>query len=423
MPYTLISSVGTGMYKDKKYQETTYVFPDGKSFQTRLFLESLIRCKYRDINTLILVGTETSSWDALIDDSIDEQLWLCVYEKVSTEGIKPTDALIPEIAKHISARFDGIKVILKVHTPRIDSDTTEQIFQTYNSLVPEIEKGNDILFDITHGFRSMPILLYQALQYSVSQNENINQVELVYGEYNPTSKNSAVRNLSSYWRYSQITDAISIFKNKLDGTRLASLIKNDYDKVAKTITAITEIVQTNFSLQIIDVIARINNLNLDGQDDAPFWFKDIGTFLLDIKKLKSKSKARTLYNYAEFLFEKKMNVQALIALELSVETAFAEKYGDETAVGNYEWWRDFKTKMPGRSESLKEKVINSFAIDEKQKKEMRHHLIILEIRRNSSAHGGARDRNSDGAPSAANIPNIFKSGYLCVGKVLELLDL
>ena len=195
MPYTLISSVGTGMYKDG-YRQTTYTFPDGKTFETRLFLEAILKCKYREIDSVILVGTQTSSWDALVDNSIDNDLWEQVFSATNQgEGIDGANPLIHRLEEYLSNRFANIKFIIKIHTDKVDFDTAESIFKTYNSLVPTIKKENHVLFDITHGFRSMPILLYQALQYSFTQSESLQNVELVYGEYNINTRISIVRTL------------------------------------------------------------------------------------------------------------------------------------------------------------------------------------------------------------------------------------
>lgn len=86
---------------------------------------------------------------------------------------------------------------LKVHTQNIDFDTSEEVFACYKSLVPEIADDSDILFDITHGFRSMPILMYQTLQFVFSNNQS-RKVELVYGEYIQSVDISYVRDLSKY---------------------------------------------------------------------------------------------------------------------------------------------------------------------------------------------------------------------------------
>ena len=53
MAYTLISCVGTGMFlnkstNEKEYRETTYQFPNGNKKTTKVFLEALVSCSYRN---------------------------------------------------------------------------------------------------------------------------------------------------------------------------------------------------------------------------------------------------------------------------------------------------------------------------------------------------------------------------------------
>lgn len=153
MSYTLISSVGTGMYKEG-YRKTVYCFPSGEKIETHIFLNALLKNKYRDISKIILVGTVTSGWDMLID--VDDELWVKVCEAKENDSID--QSIISEIETYLSNKLN-ISVVIKYHTDRIVNETSEEIFNLYSSIIPEITDEN-ILFDITHGFRSMPILLY-----------------------------------------------------------------------------------------------------------------------------------------------------------------------------------------------------------------------------------------------------------------------
>lgn len=127
----------------------------------------------------------------------------------------------------------NIQVKIFIHTDKIDFDTTEEIFKEYNTIIPYVEKDTDILFDITHGFRTMPILMYQTLQFAARKDNVFRNVELIYGEYIENEKISYVRDLSNYWYYARITDAISIFKSKLDGFDLSNLLGKEYEKYSK----------------------------------------------------------------------------------------------------------------------------------------------------------------------------------------------
>lgn len=251
MKTTLISFIGTGLQSKNGdgYENTNYVFPVRKNITTNIFLKALLETRYRNFSKIVLVGTVTSGWDMLVED--DEDLWLKVREAKEKNLI--SGEIISEVEKHVSQKT-GIPVIIKYHTDVIDDDTSQNIFDLYSSIVPEINDEN-ILFDITHSFRSMPILLYQALQFSVSQNPKIKNVEIVYGEFKTEEKLSYVRDLSSYWKYSQISDALYVFNQKLDGFRLADLILDEWEAGSKAIRRFSEVVQTNFCLQIADVAA------------------------------------------------------------------------------------------------------------------------------------------------------------------------
>ncbi|MBJ2355641.1 hypothetical protein JF818_04285, partial [Sphaerochaeta sp. S2] len=59
MPYTLISSIGTGMYKKAEndstgYRLTRYQFPGGNLIASRLFIFSILESKNWDIDQVIL---------------------------------------------------------------------------------------------------------------------------------------------------------------------------------------------------------------------------------------------------------------------------------------------------------------------------------------------------------------------------------
>ena len=185
MAYTLISFVGTGIKKDGEYQSTRYVFPDKKEFETKKFAEALLELEYRNFSKVIFLGTTTSAWEMFAEGNDD----LCMKLMEARSDKSFSEELKKELENYLSEKLH-IPVVIKYHTDRIDEDTSLEIFNLYSSIVPEITDEN-ILVDITHSFRSMPIMLYQAMQFSVSQNEKIKNVELVYGEYRANAcKNS-----------------------------------------------------------------------------------------------------------------------------------------------------------------------------------------------------------------------------------------
>ncbi len=409
---TLITSIGTGMYKKEGgYRITTYLFNNGKTYESRLFFDAILKTEFKPIKKIIFIGTYTSSWDVLIDDKKDSNLWADVYEEINEKGLSPDSELIPKIKAHLKEQY-SVEIEILIHTNIIDADTTEEIFNIYKSVVPYIREDSNVLFDITHGFRSMPILMYQALQFASNGKTELQNVELIYGEYIENEKISYVRDLSKYWHYARITDAISVFKAKLDGFALANLLEKEYSSYSKVINKISGIVQTNFCLQIIEVLSQLKNVLAENHETPPFWFSDIKSFLADFyKKIYSlKSEARTIFNFAKYLRERDLNTQAIISLQIAVETACAEKSDNpEKNKGNYDFWQS-------EGKITRKEVISSDC-------GLKRQILNLESFRNQIAHGGAKDNKTNASPSSDSIAKNFDSGTKGVETFLSKLGL
>ena len=423
MAYTLISCVGTGMFydkvtNDKGYRETVYQFSDEKTIKTKIFLEALLSCDERcisgNLNKIILVGTTTSNWGALIESyatlSPDiDALYFSLYED-DKNGKGISDSNRKPLEECLSHQLN-VPVKLFITEPKIDDSTAFSLFTLLHNISPEIDKDSNVLFDITHGFRSIPLLVYQALQYTLGAADSSNRkVELVYGEYVDENKKSYVRNLSKYWTFSQLSDALNVFNTKLDGFRLAELIEEVWPKGSKAIKKFSEIVQTNFSLQIIEVNNQLkNSLSAFPQPD-PDWLSPVKDSIEKIVSLiDEKSVPRTLYNYSKFLYDHHLNVQAVITLQVAVETSIVERYDPQKKYGDYDWWKN------SGSEIL-------FRIKGDAWKDMGNPLTNLEFFRNQIAHGGSKN-NEGNFPQAANIPNIYKSGRRGVKALFEHLGI
>ena len=182
--------------------------------------------------------------------------------------------------------------------------------------------------------------MYQNLQFLFSNNIS-RKIEIVYGEYIKDREISFVRDLTNFWTLGQIKDAKDLFEKKLDGFKLAELIKGYWTKGSKAIKSLSEIVQTNFSLQIFEVARQIKNAIAAYPKNAPVWLSNIKAILESLVAIIDENhKARSLYNYSKFLYEHNLNVQAVITLQVAVEAAVVSAYHDENKLGDYEWWQD-----------------------------------------------------------------------------------
>ena len=179
------------------------------------------------------------------------------------------------IINALRARYESVKFTIKPHTPVIGRDTIESVFNTYLDTAREVKKDTQLMLDITHGFRSMPLLIWQALQLL---SESFAEVSILYGEHSPVDKISYIRDLSAYWSLSEIIKAQYSFINNLDGFALSKHIETCWGQGAKAIQSFSEIVAANFALQVPGVLKQINNALNELPDDAPRWVCEVAKF-------------------------------------------------------------------------------------------------------------------------------------------------
>ncbi|MCR5765241.1 MAG: TM1812 family CRISPR-associated protein, partial [Treponema sp.] len=307
--------------------------------------------------------------------------------------------------------------------------TSQEVFKVYRSIIPDINldpENDSILFDITHGFRSMATLMYQALQFSFSKIQNI---ELVYGEFISRDQISYVRNLSSYVPYAKAADAISIFNSKLDATNLISCIKAEWPDGADALEKFSKVVQANFSLQIQETLNQINNAIKALPAEKSTILQDVVDALQPICNLRDERMSRTIYNYARFQYEHGLIVQSIISLQIAVETAIAERYevkdaaGNNTSIGDYLWYYGgYRYDNSGNKITIKAIGSPKLKAIWNTNMKMKQKLRNLEHFRNQVAHGGARNPDTGGFPLVQNLAAQYTSGKEGVELLFRYLD-
>jgi len=404
------------MYKKEGgYRETTYKFPDtGRENTTTLFLNAIFEEEYRPIKQVILVGTRTSSWDMFIaDPNNNEDLFLKIHEdcRNKEKGIDADSIIVLE--KKLSEWHNNIPFKIIVHTNEINQENVEKIFSAYGEIPKLLASDTGILFDISHGFRSMPLLVFQSLQLNASKIFG-RRVELIYGEYIEDEKISYVRDLSKYWEYYEIGSAIKLFEEKLDGKILAEKIMPFWESGAKFLIRLSEIVECNFSLQIPEALKQLKNAIVAYTESGnQQWVTDVKDMLvkiyndLSVEKGEEYPVARTIWKYSNILREKKLITQAVIALHVVVETIIAEKFAPDQPekIGDYRWFNGYYDEQKKRKiEGVGEKKLRQIC---KKNKQLGITISKLEGFRNRIAHGGGKDKKGN-YPHQANTKGILE---------------
>lgn len=193
----VISFLGFNQYG---YTETTYVNPDKtKKFKTAIFQEAIVDFYKPDAFYVLLTKTAKEG----ISNNATESTWETL--KKSLEG---------------KVDLHSIENIPEGHT-------TEDIWQLFEKLTSFIEQDDEVLFDITHGFRSLPVLALIAVSY-LRVVRNVKIVGLIYGAFDAKNKETnetPTFDLLPIVGLLQWTTATDQFIKTGNGQVLASLLK------------------------------------------------------------------------------------------------------------------------------------------------------------------------------------------------------
>ncbi len=172
MAKILLTFIGTG-----KYEEAIYYFRDN-SYRTKYIQEALVNIFDNDIDKVILVGTEKSR-EAHFND---------IKEKINKKSI---DELI------IKNGFNE-----------------EEFKENFKMIYEKINEGDEIIFDITHSYRSIPLFVV-TLGFYLKVLKNIKINKILYGAFEKIYEDNPGKNTTKEIeidnRKAPIVDATYVF--------------------------------------------------------------------------------------------------------------------------------------------------------------------------------------------------------------------
>jgi CRISPR-associated Csx2 family protein len=175
----LISFLGKSLL-DKKtgYRPARYRFDDGEVIETAFFGLALVRKMRPD--RLLLLGTAGSMWEVLVESQIDDDRLeaerLALIDAVRENRV--TDELLAPLAGVIGERV-GCPVDLRVIPYGHDAAGQAQILDTVARAV-SAAKARQVLLDVTHGLRHLPMLALVAAFY-LEHVARVRVADILYG--------------------------------------------------------------------------------------------------------------------------------------------------------------------------------------------------------------------------------------------------
>ncbi len=153
---TLISFLGKNRRDPVHgYQRASYEFADGARVKTAFFGAALVQ-RLKPARTLLL-GTAGSMWDAL-DVDPDAPEWAELVE--ATEQATVDQDLLDRVSLRAREAMPGAELVLIPY----GRDEAAQVDLLAN-LAARVGQGEQVVLDITHGFRHLPLLALVAARY------------------------------------------------------------------------------------------------------------------------------------------------------------------------------------------------------------------------------------------------------------------
>lgn len=153
---TLISFLGKNRGDSATgYQRATYAFDDGQRVQTPFFGSALMQ-RLRPTRMLLL-GTAGSMWDVL-DFDTEAPEWAELTE--ASESAAVTQELLDRVSTRTRGAMQGAELVLITYC----RNEIEQM-ELLADLAARVVEGEEVVLDITHGFRHLPLLALVAARY------------------------------------------------------------------------------------------------------------------------------------------------------------------------------------------------------------------------------------------------------------------
>jgi CRISPR-associated Csx2 family protein len=123
------------------------------------------------------------------------------------------------------AQFMSEENIHEVSIPEGKSEA--ELWQIFDAITKVVQEGDAIVLDITHGFRSLPLLAVLSVAY-LRQVCGVSQVRILYGAFearNPQDNSTPVFDLTPFVSLLDWLTAAKMFMETGDGRELARLIR------------------------------------------------------------------------------------------------------------------------------------------------------------------------------------------------------
>jgi CRISPR-associated Csx2 family protein len=333
MSKVVISFLGTGGYQDQttmarsEYRVADYQIDSSEIYTTEFVSDALM--KHYKADKIICIGTLKSMWDVMYDKFIEhktDKIWEDIYNSVHHKWNSKTEI---EEANFVNEAFAGSRVRPVFVKYGMNAEENEYNVVQILKIDKFLEDGDQLYVDITHGFRSLPLILTNVLNYlSKHSRKNIQLEQISYGMFEVSGEYNGITpivDLNIIKDLQQTVKAAHEFKEYGEGYIYSKILKSKSDRIL--FKEYCENMSLNNISGIKSNIARIKGIkseNLSGLQQL--------VIPESIENLKQRFSDKLSASQFEFelalqMYENKKVGYSFVSLCESIVTKVCESYG------------------------------------------------------------------------------------------------
>jgi len=269
----LISFLGTGAVSQKsgqalrEYRKAKYAI-DGKMAGESPFVSSVLM-DYYQYDGLILIGTVKSMWEEVyryfskknnIDFNEDTYFKIADQIEKSNHTTPYQDLDLQPVIKVLKGQSNAVVIPYGLnHKEQVE------IFSQIAKALHQIQSGDEIILDVTHSFRSLPLFTTTIINYIHSlTDKNLTFSKIYYGMLDAMSEFEGIApiiDISTTLDLQKWTTAAYSFKEYGKGQLLADLLDGEEGKI---IQIFSDAVNLNYLSEIQQKLANFHQLAQKG---------------------------------------------------------------------------------------------------------------------------------------------------------------
>ena len=332
----LISFLGTGgrgatNLEDRDYKSANYRIGDTNLGNYSFVSAALM--KHYQADTLFLLGTVHSMWEKVYDwfskehgNVTNEDIWMDIFEHCEQANyLSPLE--LPHKNDIEQAIGRDSKVILIKY-----GITDEEIKENINiilSLQQYLKDEDELIVDITHSFRSLPMFIMNLLIYMQNvSNKKVNISHIHYGmlDINSELGFAPIVDLTSILDVNSWISGAYAFAEFGNGYNVASLVEKDNNSVATIVSEFSDLMNLNHLYGIQSFSQRLSSIK-NAEYDTMLPQLTINPVVEDfIKRFPSNEKSHSVFQLkvARWQFEHRKYAQSLLTITEAIITYVCE---------------------------------------------------------------------------------------------------